>query len=65
MAGQENTSLRYLNRPTWDSRLVLSAACGLAGPCPAAGREALLALATRRQLNDLCRALDEWEPPEL
>ena len=55
-------------RPAPDAReahLVLSAASALAGPCPAAGREALHALATRRRLNDLCRALDEWEPPEL
>ena len=48
-----------------EAHLVLSAACALAGPCPAAGREALHALATRRRLNDLCRALDESEPPEL
>jgi hypothetical protein len=46
-----------------EAHLVLSAA--LAGPCPAAGREALHALATRRRLHELCRALDEWEPPEL
>jgi hypothetical protein len=55
-------------RPAPDAReahLVLSAASALAGPCPAAGQEALHALATRRHLNDLCRALDEWEPPEL
>jgi hypothetical protein len=55
-------------RPAPDAReahLVLSAASALAGPCPAAGREALHALATRRRLSDLCRALDEWEPPEL
>jgi hypothetical protein len=55
-------------RPAPDAReahLVLSAACALTGPCPAAGREALHALATRRRLNDVCRALDDWEPPEL
>ena len=48
-----------------EAHLVLSAACALAGACPAAGRDALHALATRRRLNDLCRALDDWEPPEL
>ena len=55
-------------RPAPDAReahLVLSAASALAGPCPAAGQEALHALSTRRRLVDLCRALDEWEPPEL
>jgi hypothetical protein len=31
---------------------------------PDAGREALLALGTRRRLAELCRALAEWEPPE-
>jgi hypothetical protein len=31
----------------------------------AAGWETLYALATRRRLVELCRALDEWEPPEL
>jgi hypothetical protein len=49
----------------WEAHLVLSAACSLAGPCPAGEREALHALATRCRLVDLCRALDEWEPPEL
>lgn len=42
-------------RPAPDAReahLVLSAASALAGPCPAAGREALHALATRRHLVD-------------
>jgi hypothetical protein len=48
-----------------EAHLDLSAACALAGAFPAAGRDALHALATRRRLNDLCRALDEWEPPEL
>lgn len=48
-----------------EAHLVLSAACALAGPFAAAGREALHALATRRRLVELCRALDEWEPPEL
>jgi hypothetical protein len=55
-------------RPAPEARevhLVLSAACALAGAFKAAGRDALHALATRRRLNDLCRALDEWEPPEL
>ena len=55
-------------RPAPDAReahLVLSAACALSGPCPAAGREAVHALPTRRRLNDLCRALDELEPPEM
>ena len=55
-------------RPAPDAReahLVLSAACALAGPCPGAGREALHALATRRRMDDLCRVLDEWEPPEV
>ncbi|MFZ0381746.1 MAG: hypothetical protein WAL38_28230 [Solirubrobacteraceae bacterium] len=55
-------------RPAPDAReahLVLSAASALAGPCPAAGREALHALATRRHLVELCRALADWEPPEL
>ena len=55
-------------RPAPDAReahLVLSAASALAEPCPAAGREALHALAIRRRLIELCRALDEWEPPEL
>jgi hypothetical protein len=47
-----------------EAHLVLSAASALAGPCPVAGQEALHALATRRRLVDLCRALDEWEPPE-
>ena len=61
---------RYVGevRPPPDAReahLILSAASTLAGPCPSAGREALLALATRRRLVELCRALEEWEPPEL
>jgi hypothetical protein len=55
-------------RPAPDAREahpVLSAGCALAGPCPAAGREALHVFATRRRLNDLCRAREEWEPLEL
>jgi hypothetical protein len=55
-------------RPAADAReahLVLSAASALAGPCPEAGREALHALAARRHLGELCRALDEWDPPGL
>jgi len=55
-------------RPAPDAReahLVLSAASALAGPCPAAGRETLHALATHRRLVELCRALDEWERPEM
>ena len=48
-----------------EAHLVLSAACALAGPDAAAGREALHALATRRHLVALCRALEEWQPPEL
>ena len=61
---------RYLTevRPTPRAReahLVLSAACALAGPCAAAGREALHTLAAQRRLHDVCRALDDWEPPEL
>ena len=48
-----------------EAHLVLSAACALAGPFPVAGREALHSLAAERRLVDLCRALDEWEPPEL
>jgi hypothetical protein len=48
-----------------EAHLVLSAACALGGPDAAAGREALQALATRRHLVALCRALEEWEPPEL
>jgi hypothetical protein len=48
-----------------EAHLVLSAGCALAGTCPAAGREGLRALAACRRLNELCRALDEWEPPEL
>jgi hypothetical protein len=47
-----------------EAHLVLSAACALAGPFPVAGREALHELASRRRLVDLCRALEEWEPPE-
>jgi hypothetical protein len=55
-------------RPPPDAReadLFLSAACALAGLSAAAGREALHALATHRRLVELCRALDEWEPPKL
>ena len=55
-------------RPAPDAReahLVLSAACALGGPDAAAGREALHALATRRRLVALYRALEEWEPPEV
>lgn len=54
-------------RPAPDAReahLVLSAACTLAGPCPAAGWEALHSLATSRHLVELCRALEESEPPQ-
>lgn len=63
-------SARYVPevRPAPDARearLVLSAASALAGPCRAAGQEALHALATRRHLDELCRAIDEWDPPEL
>lgn len=55
-------------RPAPDAReahLVLSAACALGGPDAAAGKEALHALATRRRLDALCRALEDWEPSEL
>jgi hypothetical protein len=58
------TEVRPTPRPR-EAHLVLSAACALAGPSPAAGREALHALATQRRIHELCRALDEWEPPEL
>lgn len=55
---------------TGNPNIVVAAAAelprlSLAGPCLAAGREALHALATHRRLVDLCRALNEWEPPEL
>jgi hypothetical protein len=61
---------RYVTevRPTpgpREAHLVLSAACALAGPSASAGREALYSLATERRLVEVCRALDEWEPPEL
>jgi hypothetical protein len=58
------TEVRPTPRPR-EAHLVLSAACALAGPSAAAGREALHALATQRHLVELCRALDEWKPPEL
>ncbi len=58
------TEVRPTPRPR-EAHLVLSAACALAGPSAAAGREALHSLATQRRLVDVCRALDEWEPPEL
>jgi hypothetical protein len=58
------TEIRPTPRPR-EAHLVLSAACALAGPSAAAGREALHSLATQRRLHDVCRALDEWEPPEL
>src|ERR1700751_2047805 len=48
-----------------EAHLVLSAACALAGPCPAGGRAALHALGTRRRLAEPCRALEEWDAPEL
>lgn len=61
---------RYLAevRPTprpREAHLVLSAAYALAGRSAAAGREAVHSLALQRRLIDICRALDEWEPPEL
>jgi hypothetical protein len=61
---------RYLTevRPTASPReahLVLSGACALAGPSAAAGCEALQSLAIQRRLDDVSRALDGWEPPEL
>jgi hypothetical protein len=58
------TEVRPTPRPR-EAHLVLSAACALAGPSAAAGREALHSLATQRLLDQVCRALDEWEPPEL
>jgi hypothetical protein len=46
----------------WEAHLVLGATCALAGPMPGGGtRGALHALATRQRLNNVCRALDEWE----
>ena len=58
------TEIRPTPRPR-EAHLVLSAACALAGPSAAAGREALHSLATQRRLDHMCRALDEWEPPDL
>jgi hypothetical protein len=58
------TEVRPTPRPR-EAHLALSAACALAGPFAAAGREALHALATQRRLEEVCRALDEWEPHEL
>ena len=57
------TEVRPTPRPR-EAHLVLSAACALTGPS-AAGREALHSLATQRRLDEVCRALDEWEPPEV
>jgi hypothetical protein len=58
------TEVRPTPRPR-EAHLVLSAAGALAGPSAVAGREALRSLATQRRLSDICKALDEWEPPEL
>jgi hypothetical protein len=58
------TEVRPTPRPR-EAHLVLSAVCALAGPSAAAGREALHSLATQRRLDEVRRALDEWEPPEL
>ena len=58
------TEVRPTPRPR-EAHLVLSAACALAGPSAAAGREALHALAPQRRLVELCRALEDWQPPEL
>jgi hypothetical protein len=60
---------RYLTevRPTpgpREAHLVLSAACALAGPTGTAGWEVLRALATQRRLDEICLALDQWQPPE-
>jgi hypothetical protein len=58
------TEVRPTPRPR-EAHLVLSAACALVGPSGAAGREALHSLATQRRLVEVCRVLEEWEPPEL
>ena len=58
------TEVRPTPRPR-EAHLVLSAACALAGPCAAAGCEALYSLASHRRLDEVSRALDEWQPPEL
>lgn len=58
------TDVRPTPRPR-EAHLVPSADWALAGPSAAAGREALHSLAIRRRLDEVCRALDELEPPEL
>jgi hypothetical protein len=58
------TEVRPTPRPR-EAHLVLSAACALAGPSAAAGREALHSLAAQRRMAELCRALEEWGSPEL
>jgi hypothetical protein len=58
------TEVRPTPRPR-EAHVVLSAACALAGPSAPAGREALHALATQRRLDEVCRALDVWEPSDL
>jgi hypothetical protein len=57
------TEVRPTPRPR-EAHLVLRAACALPGPSAAAGREALHSLASQRRLIEICRALEEWEPPE-
>ena len=69
-AAAVRSAARYVAevRPAPEAReahLVRSAVCALAGPSAAAGVEALHSLATKRRLIEVCRALDDWEPPEL
>lgn len=55
-------------RPPPDAReahLVLSAASALARPCPTAGRRRCTRSPPRRWFDALCRAHEEWNPPEL